>query len=169
MLSWGLRRAKCRLGTSQLHSARRTKRLRATRLTLIELEANLSLRPTWSERSAIALLRHSSLAITLRRLPAFAPPRQYSNRKRRASGLRLGTTSALAGRCSILPMTGLSVAPVAERETNLFSLHRRSIKRRSQGRSTCCGSEKKFRNVHIKYARCTRFGCTYLGPIGVSS
>src|SRR5208337_1799361 len=70
---------------------------------------------------------------------------------------------------SILPMTGLSGAPAADTDTNLFSLHRRSINRRSHGRSTCCGSEKKFRNVHIRYARCAKFGCTYRGPIGVSS
>jgi len=66
-------------------------------------------------------------------------------------------------------MTGLSCVPVAGKDTNLFSLHRRPINRRSHGRSTCCGSEKKFRNVQIRYARCTRFGCTYRGPIGVSS
>src|ERR1019366_6853271 len=66
-------------------------------------------------------------------------------------------------------MTGLSCVPVAGKDTNLFSLHRRPINRRSHGRSTCCGSEKKYRNVQIRYARCTRFGCTYRGPIGVSS
>jgi len=66
-------------------------------------------------------------------------------------------------------MTGLSCVPVAGKDTNLFSLHRRPINRRSHGRSTCCGSEKKFRNVQIRYARCTRFGCKYRGPIGVSS
>jgi len=66
-------------------------------------------------------------------------------------------------------MTGLSGTPAADTDTNLFSLHRRSINRRSHGRSTCCGSEKKFRNVHIRYARCAKFGCTYRGPIGVSS
>jgi len=66
-------------------------------------------------------------------------------------------------------MIGLSFVPVADKDTNLFSLHRRPINRRSHGRSTCCGSEKKFRNVQIRYARCTRFGCKYRGPIGVSS
>jgi len=66
-------------------------------------------------------------------------------------------------------MTGRSCAPTAGMGTKLFSLHRRSINRRCQGRSTCCGREKKFRNVQIRYARCTRFGCTYRGPIGVSS
>ena len=85
-------------------------------------------------------------------------------------GLRIGRTSARAGaRRSIFPMTGLSGAPAADTDTNLFSLHSRSINRRSHGRSTCCGSEKKFRKVQIKYARCTRFGCTYRGPIGVST
>src|SRR5208282_1826680 len=86
------------------------------------------------------------------------------------TGFRMGTTSAGAGtRHSILPMTGISCAPTAGMDTKLFSLHRRSINRRSHGRSTCCGSEKKFRNVQIRYARCTRFGCTYRGPIAVSS
>ena len=66
-------------------------------------------------------------------------------------------------------MTGRSDVHAVDKDTNLFSLHRRSIKRRSHGRSTCCGSEKKFRNVQIRYARCTRFGCKYRGPIGVSS
>ena len=86
------------------------------------------------------------------------------------TGLRIGTTSALAGaHRSILPMTGLSCAPTTDRGTNLFSLRRRSINRRSHGRRTCCGSEKKNRNVHIKYKRSTRLGSTYRGPIGVSS
>src|SRR5208282_3871807 len=84
-------------------------------------------------------------------------------------GFRIGRTSASGTRRSILPMTGMSCAPTAGMDTKLFSLNRRSINRRSHGRSTCCGSEKKFRNVQIRYARCTRFGCTYRGPIGVSS
>ena len=86
------------------------------------------------------------------------------------TGLRIGRTSARAGaRRSIFPITGLSGAPAADTDTNLFWLHKRSINLRSHGRSTCCGSEKKFRKVHIRYARCTRFGCTYRGPIGVST
>ena len=85
-------------------------------------------------------------------------------------GLRIGRTSACTGaRRSILPMTGLSGTFAADRETNLFSLRRRSINRSCHGRSTGCGREKKFRNVQIRYARCTRFGCRYRGPIGVSS
>src|ERR1035441_7915272 len=66
-------------------------------------------------------------------------------------------------------MTGLSCAPTAGMDTKLFSLHRRSINRRCQGRSTCCGSEKKFRNVQIRYARCMKLAYLYRGPIGVSS
>src|SRR5229473_1860197 len=54
-------------------------------------------------------------------------------------------------------MTGLSGAPAADKDTNLFSLRRRSINRRSRGRSTGCGSEKKFRNVHSRYARRARW------------
>jgi len=86
------------------------------------------------------------------------------------AGLRKGRTSAgIGARRSTLPITGRSGAPAADKDTNLFSLHRRSINRRSHGRSTCCGREKKFRNVQIRYARWIRFGCTYRGPIGVSS
>ena len=85
-------------------------------------------------------------------------------------GFRNGRTSAANGaRRSTLPITGRSGAPAADKDTNLFSFHRRSINRRSQGRNTCRGSEKKFRKVQIRYARCKTFGRTYRSPIGVST
>jgi hypothetical protein len=86
----------------------------------------------------------------------------------RLAGLRKGSTSACPRR-SILPITGRSACPAADNDTNRFSLHKRSINRCCHGRSTCWGSEKKFRNVQMRHARSTRFGCTYRGPIGVSS
>jgi hypothetical protein len=66
-------------------------------------------------------------------------------------------------------MIGRSGAPATDKDTKWLSLHRRSINWRSHGRSTSCGSEKKFRKVQIRYARCAKLGCTYRGPIGVSS
>jgi hypothetical protein len=77
------------------------------------------------------------------------------------TGLRIGTTSAgTGGRRSTRPIIGRSEAPAETMVTKRFSAHKRSINRRCQGRRTCCGSEKKFRNVQIRYARSTRFGCT---------
>src|ERR1700691_4813648 len=66
-------------------------------------------------------------------------------------------------------MIGRSNSPTADKDTKLLSFHKRSIRCRSHGPSTCCGSEKKFRKVQIRYTRCAKFGRTYRGPIGVSS
>src|ERR1700723_3125693 len=67
------------------------------------------------------------------------------------SGSGIGRTSAPTGtRRSTLPMTNRSGAPARDGDTKRPSLRKRSINRRSHGRKTGWGSEKKFRNVQIK-------------------
>jgi hypothetical protein len=155
--------ARCRSGTirTRCTSRKRLTCLRTTRPSPIELESNSSLTPQ-NRAGGTARFRHyAEAASRLCSVTADCEP---------ATGLRTGGTSACAGaRRSILPITGRSCVPAVDNDTNLFSLHKRSISRRSHGCSTCCGKEKKFRNVQIRYARCKKFGCTYRGPIGVST
>ena len=66
-------------------------------------------------------------------------------------------------------MTSASVAPIPGMDANPFSSQRRSDIRCSRGRNTCCGSDGKCRNIHIKYARCFNFSRTNRGPIAVST
>jgi len=55
----------------------------------------------------------------------------------------MGRTSARAGaRRSIFPMTGLSGAPAADTDTNLFSPPQAINQSAFPRRNTCCGSEK---------------------------
>jgi|CZLA01.1.fsa_nt_gi hypothetical protein len=156
--------ATCRWGTSNSRW-RRTKLLRTRQLSPIRIWAQLEFENECEfERTVIPQRRARDYAEAASRLCSATADCEPE------LGLRSGRTSARAGALrSILPMTGRSDAPVAGIETNLFSLHRSSTKRRSHGRSTCCGSEKKFRNVHIRYTRCKRFSCKYRGPMGVSS
>jgi hypothetical protein len=130
-----------------------------------------------AHRPRQALLK-TTISVPVKRCPLSAYP-IYAEAASRFSalagckpdtGLRNGRTSAATvARHSTLPITGRSGAPASDNDTNLFSLHNRSISRRSRGRSTCCGSEKKFLNVQIRCARCIKVGCMYRDPTGVSS